>query len=59
MTDRQDTDGDGLTDDEEGEIGTDPLLVDSDGDGFTDEEEINVWGTDPMDADDYPKGSPD
>lgn len=59
MTDGQDTDGDGLTDTEEVELGTDPLLRDSDDDGFTDEEEVNLWGTDPMDSDDHPKGDPD
>jgi hypothetical protein len=50
-----DTDGDGLTDEEEAALGTDPLdpadpaapePVDSDGDGLTDEEELAI-GTDP------------
>jgi hypothetical protein len=35
-----DTDGDGLTDDAEQELGTDPLDSDSDDDGYTDYEEI-------------------
>ncbi len=50
----QDTDGDGLTDAEERELGTDPLLRDTDDDGFSDEEELNLWGTDPLSPDDHP-----
>jgi len=48
-----DSDGDGLTDAEEAELGTDPLLEDSDGDGFTDGEEVEV-GTGPLDFLDHP-----
>ena len=40
-----DTDGDGLTDKEEEELGTDPALVDTDGDGLSDLEERDL-GTD-------------
>ncbi|MEO2237118.1 MAG: plastocyanin/azurin family copper-binding protein [Candidatus Poseidoniia archaeon] len=48
-----DTDEDGLSDEEEGELGTDPNDPDTDGDGFGDGEE--VWsGTDPNDPEDYP-----
>ena len=45
-----DTDGDGLTDKEEIEKGTDPLKKDTDGDGLTDKEEIEK-GTDPLKKD--------
>ncbi|MFQ5979663.1 MAG: PKD domain-containing protein [Candidatus Heimdallarchaeota archaeon] len=50
-----DTDGDGLTDEDEINVyGTDPLNPDTDGDGFTDYDEINVYGTDPLDPDTTP-----
>ena len=52
-----DSDGDGLTDIEERELGTDPLMQDTDDDTFSDEEEVNLWGTDPTDSDDHPGGS--
>ncbi len=56
-----DDDNDGLSDDDEGLLGTDPLLVDTDsngiddpdedadGDGFGNLEEIELLGTDPLD----------
>ena len=43
-----DTDNDGLTDDQEADIGTDPKVADTDGDGLTDGEEVNEYGTDPL-----------
>lgn len=46
-----DTDGDGLTDDEEKALGTDPTKKDTDGDGLTDREEVKVFGTDPLNPD--------
>lgn len=46
-----DTDGDGLTDDEEAEIGSNPLLVDSDRDGLSDNQEVGVYRTDPTNPD--------
>ncbi|WP_339018839.1 hypothetical protein R3O68_11115 [Corynebacterium simulans] len=51
-----DTDGDGLTDKEEAEKGTDPKKADTDGDGLTDKEEVdgsknNGQPTDPTNAD--------
>jgi subtilisin family serine protease len=47
-----DTDGDGLTDDDEVNVhGTDPNDADSDDDGLSDGDEVNVHGTDPNDAD--------
>ena len=45
-----DTDGDGIPDEEEQELGTDPLEPDSDGDGLDDDEEIQI-GTDPLSDD--------
>jgi len=46
-----DTDGDGLTDSEEEDAGTDPSLTDTDADGLGDREEVQVYGTDPLDSD--------
>lgn len=46
-----DSDGDGLTDVEEANLGTDPNIPDSDDDGISDFEEINVWGSDPLNLD--------
>jgi len=50
-----DDDGDGLTDTQEANYGTNPLLQDSDSDGFSDYEEI-IEGTDPLDANSAPMG---
>jgi hypothetical protein len=46
-----DSDGDGLTDAEEGSLGTDPFNPDTDGDGLMDGEEVNVHFTNPLNAD--------
>jgi Tol biopolymer transport system component len=46
-----DDDSDGLTNSEEGTLGTDPDLADTDGDGLLDGEEINQYGTDPLNPD--------
>ncbi len=46
-----DSDNDGLTDDMEMQIGTDPNNPDTDGDGLTDGEEVNSYDTDPLNAD--------
>ena len=43
-----DTDGDGLTNAEELELGTDPNLADTDGDTLTDGAEHNTTGTNPL-----------
>lgn len=43
-----DADGDGLTDDYEVAIGTDPAVVDSDADGLGDGVEISRYGTNPL-----------
>lgn len=46
-----DTDGDGLTDQEELQLGTDPKNPDTDGDKLTDGEEVKVYKTDPLNPD--------
>lgn len=47
-----DSDGDGLTDEEEADLGTDPNNPDTDGDGISDGDEVNgVPPTDPLDPD--------
>jgi hypothetical protein len=46
----QDTDGDGLTDAAEQQLGADPRRADSDNDGLSDAEEVSL-STDPNDAD--------
>ena len=48
-----DLDGDGLTDEEEAALGTDPGDPDSDGDGWNDGEEVG-GNTDPLDDGDHP-----
>jgi len=47
----KDSDADGLTDQEEKELGTNPRCPDSDHDGVCDFEEAKVYGTDPKDPD--------
>ena len=47
----RDNDGDGLTNAEEDELGTDPDLADTDGDGIDDFTEVNETGTDPTNPD--------
>ncbi len=46
-----DQDGDGLLDDTETALGTDPLDADSDDDGLDDGDEVNVLATNPLDPD--------
>jgi hypothetical protein len=46
-----DTDKDGLTDEEEAELGTSPRAADTDGDGLFDTEEVRTWKTDPLNPD--------
>lgn len=53
-----DTDGDGLTDDQEVTLGTDPTNPDTDGDGLWDGDEL-AEGTDPLDQDTDGDGAPD
>ncbi|MEP7234674.1 MAG: OmpA family protein [Ignavibacteriota bacterium] len=46
-----DSDGDGLTDEQERSLGTDPHNPDSDGDGLKDGEEVNEYKTNPLNGD--------
>jgi len=48
----KDTDGDGLPDGDEADLGTDETLVDSDGDGVSDFDEAEA-GTNPLDDSDF------
>jgi hypothetical protein len=48
-----DSDGDGLDDATEVELGTDPGMTDTDADGVPDGEEVSA-GTSPTDPNDYP-----
>ena len=48
-----DDDGDGLTNGEETDLGTDPANADTDGDGFSDSDEV-LGHTDHTQADDHP-----
>ena len=54
----KDPDSDGLTNDEEAELGTNPEVADSDGDGVSDGNEVRT-GTDPLSADSDGDGQPD
>ncbi len=47
----KDTDGDGLSDEEEMQLGSNPGEGDSDGDGYNDAEEVRTLKTDPTKAD--------
>ncbi len=47
----KDSDNDGLSDDYEKEIGTNPLNPDTDGDGLTDGDEVNRYKTNPLNPD--------
>ncbi len=49
--DLTDTDGDGLPDAQEIELGTDPAVPDTDEDGINDGDEVNVHRTDPLNFD--------
>ena len=51
-----DPDGDELTNLEEYENNTNPLIADSDGDGYSDKEEVDA-GTEPNAPEDYPSAS--
>lgn len=46
-----DTDGDGLSDNEERTIGTDPNNPDTDGDGLSDGKEVDKYETNPLNSD--------
>ncbi len=47
----KDSDGDGLSDEEETKLGTNPYNPDTDGDGLLDGEEVNNHKTNPLDPD--------
>lgn len=47
----KDTDGDGLTDVEEKEMGTDPRKPDTDSDGLSDKDEVEIYQTNPVNPD--------
>ncbi len=47
----KDSDFDGLTDDQERDLGTDHLKADSDGDGLIDYAEVNIYLSNPLDVD--------
>lgn len=49
--DPTDTDGDGLPDAQETQLGTDPANPDTDDDGISDGDEVNVHRTDPLNMD--------
>lgn len=51
LLDTDDSDNDGLTNDIEKSLGTNPLLADSDSDGLEDLEEVNTYRTNPILAD--------
>jgi len=46
-----DSDGDGLTNNQEEALGTDPNVKDTDGDGLSDGDEVNKYRTSPLKAD--------
>ena len=48
---QMDTDGDGLINDDEFKLGTDPLKADTDGDGLSDGQEVDPYKTNPLVAD--------
>lgn len=51
--DMSDSDGDGLPDEYENRIGTNPLLTDSDSDGLPDGYEVLTLGSDPLNTNSY------
>lgn len=50
-----DSDGDGLSDEKEAMLGTDPNKVDTDGDGLSDGDEVLVYDTNPLEFTDKEK----
>ncbi|MCK4967942.1 MAG: hypothetical protein KAS12_02710 [Candidatus Aenigmarchaeota archaeon] len=54
-----DSDRDGLSDEEEKVMGTDPRTIDTDQDGLTDREEVEIYKTNPLNVDSDGDGYPD
>ena len=54
-----DSDGDGLSDIQEAELGTNAVSADTDGDGLSDGDEVNVYKSNPTLADSDADGRPD
>lgn len=54
-----DSDGDGLTDPRERELGTNELKNDTDGDTVNDGQEVLTYGTNPLNVDTDADGFPD
>lgn len=54
-----DSDGDGLSDEEESVLGTNPNVIDSDNDGLSDYEEARIYSSNPLNADSDGDGYPD
>ncbi len=48
---KTDVDLDGLSDDQEKQLGTDPKKIDTDGDGVSDYDEVNTYHTNPLKVD--------
>ena len=57
VTISEDSDNDGLSNNEEVALGTDPNNPDSDGDGISDGQEVNIDNTDPLDDCDHVDGT--
>lgn len=51
VTFKKDSDGDGLSDEDEARLGTDPTNPDTDGDGLKDGQEVKKYKTNPLDPD--------
>lgn len=51
VVEQKDEDHDGLTDDEEKKLGTNPKLSDTDSDGLPDWDEVKIYKTDPLKKD--------
>jgi hypothetical protein len=59
LSDPNDWDGDGLSNEDEEKYGTDPYNRDTDGDGLTDGDEVHIYKTDPTKVDTDGDGYPD